>query len=120
MTPHVGLYRWDELTLDKITEMVASKAITGTSATLTQSYFKKGAIVPRHTRATELFIYVLQGAIRARVHGEDVTVREGNVVIVPAGVPHESEALDDTFVMTVAAALKAPDGIAPVADRLSL
>ena len=55
----------------------------------------------QHTHGAEQFIYVLQGALRALVAGEESTVREGEVLLVPAGVPHQVEALDDTFVLSV-------------------
>ena len=100
MTRRVNLYRWDELPLDKITEMVARKVVQSDQATLTQAYFKKGAVVPVHAHAVDALIYVLQGAIRAHVDGEDVTVREGEVLVVPAGARHQTESLDDTFLMT--------------------
>jgi quercetin dioxygenase-like cupin family protein len=46
-------------------------------------------------------IYVLQGALRALVDDEELTVREGEVLQVPGGAPHQAEALDDTFVLDV-------------------
>jgi quercetin dioxygenase-like cupin family protein len=101
MTRGVSLYRWDELPLDKVTEMVARKAIVGAHQTLVQSYLKAGAIVPLHRHPDEQMIYVLQGALKLLVGDEAATVREGEVLLVPAGVPHQAEALDDTFVMTV-------------------
>jgi quercetin dioxygenase-like cupin family protein len=105
--PRVNLCRWDELPLEKVTEMVARKVIASGPSTLTQAYFKKGAVVPTHTHVTEMVIYVLQGALRTQVDREDVTVREGEVLIVPAGVPHQAESLDDTFVMTFSGAVRA-------------
>jgi quercetin dioxygenase-like cupin family protein len=98
--PRVNLCRWDELPLEKITEMVARKVIASGSTTLTQTYLKKGAVVPMHAHSSEMVVYVLQGALRTHLDHEDVTVREGEVLIVPAGVSHQSESLDDTFVMT--------------------
>jgi mannose-6-phosphate isomerase-like protein (cupin superfamily) len=87
MTRHANLYRWDELPLEKITEMVARKVIACGDTTLTQVYFKKGA-------------YVLQGALRGHVDRQDLTAREGEVLVVPAGASRQMESLDDTFVMT--------------------
>ena len=101
MTRGVSLYRWDELPLDKVTEMVARKAIVGARQTLVQSYLKAGAIVPLHRHQDEQMIYVLQGALKMLAGDEAATVREGEVLLVPPGVPHQAEALDDTFVMTV-------------------
>ncbi len=94
------LYRWDDLSLEKVTEMVSRKVIAAGGSRLTQAYFKKGALVPLHTHTEDLTVYVLQGALRAHIEGEDVTVREGEVIILPAGAPHHAESLDDTFVMT--------------------
>jgi quercetin dioxygenase-like cupin family protein len=105
--PRVNLSRWDELPLEKITEMVARKVISTGPSTLTQAYFKKGAVVPMHTHPTEMVVYVLQGALRTQVDREDVTVREGEVLIVPAGTPHQAESLDDTFVMTFSGGVRA-------------
>jgi quercetin dioxygenase-like cupin family protein len=98
--PRVNLCRWDALPLEKITEMVARKVMASGPSTLTQAYLKKGTVVPVHAHEADLVIYVLQGALRTQVDREDLTVREGDVLIVPAGVPHQAESLDDTFVMT--------------------
>jgi quercetin dioxygenase-like cupin family protein len=95
------LFRWDELPLDKVTEMVARKVITGVHLIMTQAYFKRGAVVPIHAVDREMAIYVLQGALRAQVDGEVVTIREGDVLIVPGGSPRQTEALDDTFLLSV-------------------
>jgi quercetin dioxygenase-like cupin family protein len=81
--------------------MVARKVITGAHLIMTQAYFKRGAVVPIHAVERETVIYVLQGALRAQVDGEVLTVREGDVLIVPCGSPHQTEALDDTFLLSV-------------------
>ncbi len=101
MDRRVSLHRWDELPLDKITEMVARKAISGERETIVQVYLKKGALVPQHAHQGEQMIYVLQGALRMLVDGGELTVREGEVLQVPAGASHQAEALDDTFVLDV-------------------
>ncbi len=101
MAPDVAVYRWDELPLVKVTEMVARKAIVGAETTVTQAYFKKGTLVPIHAHRREIMVYVLQGALRAQVAGEDVTVREGELLVVPADASHQAEVLDDTFVVTI-------------------
>jgi quercetin dioxygenase-like cupin family protein len=35
--------------------------------------------------------------LKVRVDGEEVVVRDGEVVRIPSGVPHQTEALADTF-----------------------
>ena len=44
---------------------------------------------------------VLQGALKLLVGGDEVTLREGEVLHIPSNVPHQVEALDDTFVLGV-------------------
>jgi unsaturated pyranuronate lyase len=101
VNPRAAVQSWDEIPLDKVTELVARKVIAGAQQTLTQSYVKKGAIVPQHAHGTEQLLYVLQGALRTLVDGEEALVREGDVLQVPAGALHQAEALDDTFVLLV-------------------
>ena len=52
------------------------------ASTLTQAYFKKGAVVPLHRHEWDVVVYVLQGALRAHVDDTDVTVREGEVLLI--------------------------------------
>jgi quercetin dioxygenase-like cupin family protein len=97
----VRLHRWDELSLEKVTEMISRKIIAGQRQTLAQVYLKRGALVPIHAHDSEQLTYVLQGALRFVVNGEEVMVQEGEVLHIPPGVPHQAEALDDTFELDV-------------------
>jgi quercetin dioxygenase-like cupin family protein len=97
--PEARVHRWDEIALEKITEMVSRKVIVGERMTIAQIYLKRGCLVPLHVHESEQMTCVLQGALRLVVLGQEVTVREGEVVHVPAAVEHQAEALDDTFVL---------------------
>jgi quercetin dioxygenase-like cupin family protein len=91
------LHRWDEIALDKITEMMSQKIVSGAQQMLAQTYLKQGALVPMHAHASEQMTYVLQGALKFRVGDEEIIVREGEVLHIPGDVPHQAEALEDTF-----------------------
>jgi quercetin dioxygenase-like cupin family protein len=95
------LHRWDEIALEKVTEMVSRKIISGEREMLAQTYLKRGALVPVHTHDCEQMTYVLDGALRFVVAGEEVTVREGDLLLIPSGIEHQAEALDDTFALDV-------------------
>jgi quercetin dioxygenase-like cupin family protein len=45
--------------------------------------------------------YILQGALRFVVGGEEIIVREGEVLHIPSQVPHQAEALEDTLELDV-------------------
>jgi quercetin dioxygenase-like cupin family protein len=96
-TPPITHYRWDEIALEKVTEMISRKIVTGEREMLAQIYLKKGAIVPLHDHESEQMTYILQGALKFLVGGEEIIVREGEVLHIPSRVPHQAEALEDTF-----------------------
>jgi quercetin dioxygenase-like cupin family protein len=95
------LHRWDEIALEKVTEMLSRKIVSGEREMLVQIYVKRGCLVPMHAHDSEQMTYVLQGALRFVVGGEEITVREGEVLHIPSGAAHQSEALEDTFVLDV-------------------
>jgi quercetin dioxygenase-like cupin family protein len=97
----VRVHRWDEIALERITEMISQKIVAGEREMLAQIYLKRGALVPMHAHDSEQMTYILQGALRVVVDGEEITVREGEVLHVPSGVPHQAEALEDTFELDV-------------------
>jgi unsaturated pyranuronate lyase len=103
----VRLHRWDEIALEKITEMISRKIVSGEREMLAQIYLKRGALVPIHTHESEQMTYILQGALRFLVDGEEVIVREGEVLHIPSGLPHQAEALEDTLELDVFSPVRA-------------
>lgn len=97
----VRLHRWDEIALEKVTEMLSRKIVAGDREMLVQSYVKRGCLIPTHAHESEQMTYVLQGALKFLVAGEEITVREGEVLHIPSGVEHQAEALEDTFELDV-------------------
>jgi len=106
MAQTVTLYRWDELALEKVTEMISRKIVTGEREMLAQIYLKKGAVVPMHNHESEQITYVLQGALKFLIAGEEITVREGEGRHMPSWVEHQAEALDDTFELDLFAPIR--------------
>ena len=72
----VRLHRWDEIALEKVTEMLSRKLVTGEKEMLAQIYLKRGCIVPNHSHESEQITYVLQGALKFLIGGEEITVRD--------------------------------------------
>jgi len=93
--------RWDEIPLERVTEMVSRKVFVGDRQVMVQVHLLRGTHVPVHCHESEQMIYVLQGALRCSVGGREVTVKEGDVLHVPAGVRHQAKALEDTFQIVV-------------------
>jgi quercetin dioxygenase-like cupin family protein len=63
-------------------------------------YLAKGAVVPQHSHHNEQLTYILEGALRFWLGGDEsevVDVRAGEVLHLPAHLPHKAEALEDTL-----------------------
>jgi quercetin dioxygenase-like cupin family protein len=100
-TETVRLHRWDEIALEKVTEMLSRKVIAGEREMLAQVYVKRGCLVPMHSHESEQMTYILQGALKFVIGGDEITVREGEVLHIPSRVEHQAEALEDTFELDV-------------------
>ncbi len=102
MTPKAArLSRWDEIALEKVTELLSRKVVCGEREMIVQVYVKRGCLVPIHAHDSEQMTYVLQGALKYLVEGEEIIVREGEVLHIPSGVEHQAEALEDTFELDI-------------------
>jgi len=95
------LSRWDEIALEKVTELLSRKIVSGEREMIVQVYVKRGCLVPMHAHESEQMTYVLQGALKYLVAGEEIVVREGEVLHIPSGVEHQAEALEDTFELDI-------------------
>ena len=97
-------YRWDQVQREELHERLSRRLITGDQMMLAHVYLKKGCVVPKHFHINEQFTYILEGALRFRVGddgAEEIVVRAGEVLHLPANVPHEAHALEDTLDMDV-------------------
>src|SRR5438046_9775163 len=100
-TQPVRLHRCDEMALEQVTELLARKVVTGEGEMVAQIYLKRGCLVPMHSHESEQMTYILQGALRFHIGGDEITVREGEVLHIPSWVEHQAEALEDTFELDV-------------------
>ena len=98
--PAISLTRWDDLPWEDVTETIRRRIVTGDKMMIAQVFLDEGAVVPRHSHHNEQLTYIVSGALHFRL-GEnlerEVTVRAGEVLHIPAHLPHEATALEDTL-----------------------
>ena len=94
----VTFYRWDEMPKEKVNDLLDRRLITGDRMMLAHVYLKKGCIVPKHQHENEQLTYILEGALRFWIGDdekrEQIDASAGEVLAIPAWVPHRAEALD--------------------------
>ena len=96
----VSHYRWDDLPAEPLKPGLTRKLITGERMMIAHVYLKKGEEVPRHSHDNEQLKYILSGALHFwfGANGEqEITVRAGEVVVIPSNLPHKAVALEDTL-----------------------
>ena len=70
--------------------------LNGEDATLARIFIAKGGIVPRHSHRSEQFSLILSGALKFFFDDGETIVGAGEILLIPAHVPHKAEALEDT------------------------
>jgi quercetin dioxygenase-like cupin family protein len=96
----VSFFRWDSMKKERVSDMLERRLITGDRMMLAHVYLKKGCIVPKHSHENEQLTYILEGALKFLIGedgAEEVTVRAGEVLLIPSNVPHQAEALEETL-----------------------
>ena len=96
----VTFYRWDSMRKERVSDMLERRLITGDRMMLAHVYLKKGCIVPKHSHDNEQLTYILEGALKFWIGedgSEEITVRAGEVLLIPSNLPHKAEALEETL-----------------------
>jgi unsaturated pyranuronate lyase len=88
---------WDAVPLEVMSEVISRKVISGQKAMVAQVFLKKDAVVPEHHHESEQITYILEGALKFELEGQEVIVRQGEVLHIPSNVPHRAVALEDTL-----------------------
>jgi quercetin dioxygenase-like cupin family protein len=93
-------YRWNDLAAEPLKGGLSRRLITGERMMIAHVYLKKGAEVPRHFHENEQITYILEGALQfwlGEDESQELTLRAGDVLVIPSNLPHRALALEDTL-----------------------
>jgi quercetin dioxygenase-like cupin family protein len=93
-------YRWNDLTAEPLKGGITRRLITSERMMIAHVYLTKGDEVPRHAHENEQITYILEGALHfwlGENGTEEVTVRAGEVLVIPSNLPHRALALENTL-----------------------
>ncbi len=95
------LVRWQDVPLELLNPLLERQYLSGRQMTVAQIHLKKGCVVPSHSHENEQISMVLSGQLRFTFNRdgsfEQYTVRQGEVLVIPANFTHSAEALEDTL-----------------------
>ena len=93
--------RWEDIALEPVKRLIDRQLIVGDNIMIARVLLKKGALVPMHSHLNEQVTYILEGALKFLIDGKEIVVATGEVLTIPAGMPHEAVALEDTVDLDV-------------------
>lgn len=99
-TGGVEHYVWNDMTAEPLKGTITRKLISSERMMIAHVYFKKGDDVPLHKHENEQLTYILSGALKFWLGADgrdEITVRAGEVLVIPSNVPHRALALEDTL-----------------------
>ena len=94
--PKPSVHSWDTIAPEQLNPLLTRQFISGDQAMLARIVLLKGCIVPEHSHHNEQIAFILSGALRFNLPGESHVIRAGEMLVIPANVPHSAEALEDT------------------------
>jgi quercetin dioxygenase-like cupin family protein len=92
---------WRSIALEQLNPLLQRQFVVGQEIMLARVLLKKGCIVPEHSHHNEQLTYVLDGALKFWIDGKEIVVHAGEVLCIPANMPHKAEALEDTVDLDV-------------------
>jgi len=92
---------WNKVPREKLNPLIDREMVVGDKVMLARVLMKKGAHVPQHHHHNEQVTYILEGALKFAIDGKEVVVKAGEVLCIPANMPHEAWALEDTLDLDV-------------------
>jgi quercetin dioxygenase-like cupin family protein len=87
---------WEKMESEQLNTLISRQMLSGERATVARLLLMQGAVVPRHSHVSEQFSLILSGALKFIFDDREVVVRGGEVLYIPANVPHSAVALEDT------------------------
>jgi unsaturated pyranuronate lyase len=88
---------WHTVALEDLNPLLQRQFVVGQEIMLARVLLKKGCIVPEHSHHNEQLTYILDGALKFWIDGKEIVVNSGEVLCIPAYMPHKAEALVDTI-----------------------
>jgi quercetin dioxygenase-like cupin family protein len=86
---------------EQLNPRLRRKVLHAANLTIARLSLAKDAVVPEHSHVHEQVCLVESGIVRFTVGGRAQVVRAGEAIVVPSGVPHFVEVIEDATVTDI-------------------
>ncbi|HEY3972750.1 MAG TPA: cupin domain-containing protein [Candidatus Sulfotelmatobacter sp.] len=101
VTAELQYIPWHTIPLEELNPLLQRQFVVGQEIMVARVLLKKGCIVPEHSHHNEQLTYILDGALKFWIDGKEIVVHAGEVLCIPAHMPHKAEAMEDTVDLDV-------------------
>jgi quercetin dioxygenase-like cupin family protein len=88
--------RLANMPIEHLNPLLERQFVSGEKGMLARLILRTGCVVPLHSHENEQITYILEGALKFSLPNTEIIVRAGEILVIPANVPHSAEALEDT------------------------
>jgi quercetin dioxygenase-like cupin family protein len=99
-----GFGRWSDVPKEVLNEYIDRQVISGDQLMMAKLFLKKDAFVAVHSHPNEQFTYILSGKVLFRYGANmenEVIVAAGEVLHIPANIPHCALCLEEAIDLDV-------------------
>jgi len=83
----------NKMPVQEIKTGITLATASGTKGTFGYFRMKKGVTVPMHSHENEQYSFILKGKVRATIGDTVLIIKKGEMVLIPANVPHSFTSL---------------------------
>jgi len=87
---------WSSVEVEALNPLLGRQFVVGQNIMVARVLLKRGCIVPEHSHHNEQVTYILEGALKFWIDGQEIVVNAGEVLTIPPNMPHRAEAVVDT------------------------
>jgi len=97
-----ALHRWSEVLREQLNPSLTRQYVTGAQSMLARIELAQGCLVPTHSHPNEQIAYIEKGSLKFTLGypGDEPQVHivnAGEMLVIPANLPHSALALEDTI-----------------------
>ena len=100
-SPEPKYISWKDVERESLNPLIEREMVYGQQIMVARVFIKKDGHVPLHHHHNEQLTYILEGALKFAINDKEIVVRAGEVLCIPANMPHEAWALEDTLDLDV-------------------
>jgi quercetin dioxygenase-like cupin family protein len=92
---------WHTIPLEELNPLMQRQFVVGEEIMLARILLKKSCIVPEHSHHNEQLSYVMDGALKFWIDGQEIVVHAGEILCIPGNMAHKVEALEDSVSLDI-------------------